>query len=276
MPTSAQRLRAARPRLTLFAILAVTAVTSCSSSATPGGATAVSSTPATTSAATKVALLDQADADSLASAAERRLDLLDPTQLYPIDDGPYSPKARKSASGQLVLVGFLAPDGFVKTQASVSYLRAYDQSAVASGCDPATISGVVAAGRSIGTAFLDVKLRPKVNQFWMQEWNAADPPAAVQALTQMATFCGKQLWNGKDGSDTYTVQSVRVLGGPALAIETLGTKSANAQNMLVAFSGTRMLAINSRGFPQGPGGEPPLTTDVLAQLASALLGPSGG
>ena len=276
MPTSTRRFRAVGPLLSLFAILAVIAVTSCSSSTTPSGATAVSSTPAAKSATTVVTSLNQGDADSLAAAAERHLNLLDPTQLYPIDDGPYSPKARKSESGQLVLVGFLAPDGFVKTRASVSDLRAYDQSAVASGCDPTTISGLVTAGRSTGTAFLDVKLRPEVNQFWMQEWNATDPPAAVQALTQMATSCGKQLWNGKDGSDTYTVQSVRVLGGPALAIMTLGTRSAHAQNMLVAFSGTRMLAMNSRGFPQDPGGVPPLTTDVLAQLASALLGPSGG
>jgi hypothetical protein len=223
-----------------------------------------------------VTSLDQGDADSLASATERRLDLLDPTQLYPIEAGPYSPRARKSASGQLLLDGFVAPDGFVKTRASVSDLRAYNQSAVASGCDPTTISGVVAAGRSTGTTFIDLNLNPADGQFWMQEWNATDPPAAVQALTQMATSCGKQLWNGNDGADTFTVQSVRVLGGPALAIETLGTNNPHAQNMLVAFSGTRMLAINSKGHLQGQGGAPPLTTDVLAQLASGLLGPSGG
>jgi hypothetical protein len=276
LPTSTQRLRAAGPFLSLFAILAVTAVTSYSSSTTPGGATAVSSTPAATSAATKLTSFDQGDADKLAVAATRSLGKLDPNQLYPIDSGPYTPRARKSASGQPVLIGVAAPDGFVKTQASVSDLRGYNQRAAASGCDPTAISGVVAAGRSTGTTFIDVNLQPGVSQFSMQEWNAVDPPAAVRALTQMAKSCGQQLWNGEDGSDTYTVQSIQVLGGPALAIETLGTKNPHAENMLVAFSGPRMLAIDSKGHLQGQGGEPPLTTDVLALLASALLAPSGG
>lgn len=269
-----QRFRAARPLLTVATILAVTAVTSCSSSsATPADVRAVSSTPAATPSATKVTvLLGQADADSLSLRAEHYLNGLD-TSGKTTWSVTFS-RAASSASGELTFVGFLSPaDGS---------LQPYNQS-VASACG-STSSSVLAGGHPTGSTFLTVKLDVADSSvdpdLQIQEWDAVAPPAAVRALTQMATTCGSRLVFGRSSGVplvyTFVAQPVQVLGSPAVAIQTTQTPGRKPWNSLVVSSKTRILVVSSRGWSDGGNDKPPLANDVLTQLATVLLRSSGG
>jgi hypothetical protein len=263
---------AARPLLTVATILAVTAVTSCSlSSATPADVRAVSSRPAATPAATKVSVLGQADADSLSLRAKQYLNGLD-TSGKTTWSVTFSREA-SSASGELTFVGFISPaDGS---------LQPYNQS-VASACGSKS-SSVLAAGHPTGATFLTVRLDAYSSypDLEIQEWDAVAPSAAIQALTQMATTCGSRLVfaptpQGVPLVYTFVAQPVQVLGSPAVAIQTTQTPGRKPWNSLVVSSKTRMLVVSSRGWSDGGNDKPALANDVLVQLASALLSPSGG
>jgi len=279
------RFRAARPLLTVATILAVT-VTSCSSaSTTPASAGAVSSTPVATSTATKVTALGQGDAGTLSLAAKQYLNREVDTPGKTTWSVTFS-RAASSESGQLRFGEFVSPDGSTggftasdiepqdykfQLQEFKSILQEYNQRA-ASACGTAS-SSVLAAGHSTRTTFLTAELggEHSIDTYLeIQEWDAVAPSAAVQALSQMATTCGSRLAD----RSPFAAQSVQVLGSPALATQT--SQGNKAWNSLVAFSGTRMIAVSSQGWNDGAPDKPPLTNDVLTQLASALLGPSVG
>jgi hypothetical protein len=265
---------AARPLFTVATILAVTAVTSCSASGTtPAVAGAVGSTPAVKHTVANVTPLGQGDADSLSLAAKQYLNkVVDPSgkTTWSVTFS----RAASSASGELTFVGFMSP-------AEDGSFQAYNQS-VATAC-ATTSSSVLAAGHPTGATFVTVKLGVANSgngpDLQIQEWDAVAPPAAVRALTQMATTCGSRLVIRPNGPwrvvDTSVAQPVQVLGSPAVAIQVTQTPLFRQPwNSLIAFSGARMLAVSSRALYSPD--IPPLPNDVLAELASALLRPSGG
>lgn len=272
-----QCFRAARPLFTMATILAIATVTACSSSGTtPAVVGAVGSAPAVKPTVANVTPFRQGDADSLSLAAKPYLNKVADPSGKTTWSVTFS-RAASSASGEMTSGGFLSP-------AEDGSLQQYNQSAT-SACG-STWASVLAAGHPTGATFVAVKLDVADSSIdpdlQIQEWDAVAPPTAVRALTQMVTTCGARLKVGVDprrGSlvNTSVAQPVQILGNPALAIQTTRTPdSRNAWNSLVAFSGTRMLAITSRGWTDGAPDKPPLPNDVLAGLASVLLGPSGG
>jgi hypothetical protein len=297
-----QRFRSTRPLLTVVTILVITAVTSCSSSnTTRAAAGGVSSTPGATPTAMKLTALGQRDAISLSLRAKQYLNAVAKQYLNPVLDisGTWSvffSRAASSESGQLGFGSFTSPDGEnggsspsafdpkdykAYLQENKARLEEFNQ-VVASACGT-TWSTVLDGGRSTGSTFLTAELRGDESSdsvLQIQEWDAVAPSAAVQALTQVATTCGSRLVIGSSDSRrpllTSSAQSVQVLGSPAVAIQSMETPGREPLNSLIAFSGTRMLAVSSQGWNDGAPDKPPLPNGVLTQLASALLHPSGG
>ena len=267
-----QPFRSTRPLLTVAMILLITAVTSCSSSSTTrttaGG---VSSTPGATPSAARVTALGQRDVNSLSLRAKQYLNAAAKQYLTPVPNQSGNPTWSVSSSQVASPESGQVPFSlFSPVQGGGNSNRL-----VARACGT-TWTTLMHAGFSTRSPFVTAELRGDGEEssdpdLQIGEWDAVAPPAAVTALTQVATTCGSRLWFGSV-EFTSSAQSVQVLGSPAVAIQSM-PNHRELLNSLFAFSGTRMLIVSSHGWADGAPDKPPLPNDVLTQLASALLRP---
>ena len=214
--------------------------------------------------------LGQRDANSLSLRAKQYLNAAATQYLNPVPDTSGKPtwsvsysRVASPESGQVPFGLFSAP-------------RGGGNRLVASVCGT-TWTTLMRAGFSTRSPFVTAELRGEESSdpvLQIGEWDIVAPPAAVQALTQVATTCGSRLRFGGTEELTSSAQSVQVLGSPAVAIQSM-PNHRELLNSLFAFSGTRMLVVSSHGWADGAPDKPPLPNDVLTQLASALLRPSG-